>query len=279
MAVAPVLDTPHLSSGEPWSSPLTISLRGHRLRVAPSQPLHAAYWRNVESGLWEDTTLRFVEAVTDKDTTFIDIGAWIGALSLLAGARAKRVISLEPDPVAQREFAANIALNAAPIELWRAGIDNGEGSLRLFAKAGFGDAMTSSLGDPSGEAITVTAVSFDDISAALRGSSGKVVLKMDVEGHEFKVGDQLVAFARKHGASLNVSLHAAILCRSFRRNSGPLGARMATFFATKKLLDGLASCGRVRLNKTGEPITLLRLFSFMFLRRRPKNFSVDVFPE
>jgi FkbM family methyltransferase len=255
-----------------------VFLQGHPTRVVPSRPSHAEFWRNVESGHWEATTLRFVEAATDENTTFIDIGAWIGAVSLLAGARAKRVIALEPDPVAQRELEANIALNDAPIELWRAGIDNGEGSLRLFANTGFGDAMTSSLGDPSGEAITVATVSFDDIGAALAGSSGKVVVKMDVEGHEFKVGDQLIAFARTHGATLNLSLHAAILYRSLRRNRGPLRARLATFLATKKLLDGLASCGRVRLNKTGQPITLPRLASFMFLRRRPKNFSVDVLP-
>src|SRR5262245_2468363 len=103
MAVASVLDGPQVSTGEWRSSPLTISLQGHRLRVAPSQPSHEAYWRNVEAGHWEETTLRFVVAATDKDTTFIDIGAWIGAVSLLAGARAKRVISLEPDPIAQRE--------------------------------------------------------------------------------------------------------------------------------------------------------------------------------
>jgi FkbM family methyltransferase len=258
------LDRPQLSPIEPRPSPLSVSLQGHPIRVAPSQPSHAEFWRNV--------------AATDENTTFIDIGAWIGAVSLLAGARAKRVIALEPDPVAQRELEANIALNDAPIELWRAGIDNGEGSLRLFANTGFGDAMTSSLGDPSGEAITVATVSFDDIGAALAGSSGKVVVKMDVEGHEFKVGDQLIAFARSHGATLNLSLHAAILYRSLRRNKGPLRARVATFLATKKLLDGLASCGRVRLNKTGQPITLPRLASFMFLRRRPKNFSVDVLP-
>jgi FkbM family methyltransferase len=272
------LDRPQLAPSEPRPSPLTVSLQGHRLRVAPSRPSHAAFWRNVECGHWEATTLRFVEQATDKDTTFIDIGAWVGAVSLLAGARAKRVIALEPDPVAQRELEDNIALNDAPIELWRAGIDNGEGSLRLFANSGFGDAMTSSLGDPLAEAITVPTVSFDDISAALAGSTGKVVVKMDVEGHEFKVGDQLIGFTLRHGATLNLSLHAAILYRSLRRSSGPLRARVATFIATKKLLDGLASCGRIRLNKTGQPLTLPRLASFMFLRRRPKNFSVDVFP-
>jgi FkbM family methyltransferase len=258
-------------------SALTVSLGGHRIRVSPRAG-RAAFWRKAEAGGWEDATLRFVEATTDADTIFIDIGAWIGPVSLLAAARAKRVIAIEPDPVAALELEEIVALNEAPVEIWRAGIDAAKGSLRLYAKTGFGDTMTSSLGDPSGEAIGVSAVTFEDISAAIGSGPEKVVVKMDVEGHEFKVGDQLVAFARKHGAPLNLSLHPAILYRAARRGTGPLRARLKTFLATRALIARLATHGKVRLAKTGEPLTLRLLAAFVFLRRRPKNFSVDVLP-
>jgi FkbM family methyltransferase len=257
----------------------TVTLGGHVFNVAPRNADRAAFWRKAEAGGWEDSTLRFVCDTTDAGTTFIDIGAWIGPVSLVAGARAKRVIAIEPDPVAAAELEELVALNSVPIEVWHAGIDGAAGSLKLFAKTGFGDTMTSSLGDPTAQSIDVAAVSFADISAALAQPAGKIVVKMDVEGHEFAVAEQLVAFARRHKALLNLSLHPAILCRVYRRTRGRLGARWQTFQATRHLLESLASCGDVRLSKTGRPITLATLLAFVFLRRRPKNFCVDVIPE
>jgi len=259
-------------------SALTVTLGGHVIRVSPHRDDRIAFWRKAEAGGWEKSTLRFVRDTTDKDTTFIDIGSWIGPISLVAGALAKRVISLEPDPVTASELEANIALNNAPVEVWRAGIDTVAGSLKLFRKPGIGHPMASSLGDPIGKAIVVAAVTFDDISAAIADRTKKVVVKMDVEGHEFKVGEELVAFLREHRAPINLSLHPAILYRATRRKIGVLGARLQTFVTTKELIDRLASYGRVRQSKTGRPVTLAVLASFVFLRRRPKNFSVDVFP-
>jgi FkbM family methyltransferase len=257
---------------------MTVSVGGHRIRVSLRRPERANFWRRVETGAWEAATLRFVRNTIDEGTTFVDIGAWIGPISLVAGARAKRVIAIEPDPIAASELEENVALNDAPILVWRAGIDAARGSLRLFAKTGFGDTMTSSLGDPAGESIRVEAVTFDDISATIDARPGKVVVKMDVEGHEFEVGEQLVAFVRRHGAPLSLSLHPAILNRQARRKLGAFSARMATLCATRNLVERLKSHGQVRLSKTGQPVTLALLASFVFLRRRPKNFSVDVFP-
>jgi FkbM family methyltransferase len=259
-------------------SALTVTIGGHPILVSTRLPGRGDFWRKAEAGGWESSTLRFVRDTTDEDTTFVDIGAWIGPVSLLAGARAKRVIAIEPDPVAASELEEIVALNNAPVEVWRTGIDAARGSLTLYAKTRFGDTMTSSLGDPESEAIGVAAVTFDDISAAIGERRGNVVVKMDVEGHEFKVGVQLVAFAKRHGAPLNLSLHPAILYRAARRSMGALRARLETFRATRDLIGRLASHGRVRLSKTGRPVTLALLASFVFLRRRPKNFSVDVFP-
>ncbi|KAB2938403.1 MAG: FkbM family methyltransferase [Hyphomicrobium sp.] len=276
---------PHISPeliGQLAPLGMTIMLGGRVIRVSAQRAERIAFWHKAESGAWEDCTLRFVKDTTDRETTFIDIGAWIGPIAVVAGALAKRVIAVEPDPVAASELEENVALNNAPVEVWRAGIDTGSGSLKLFAKTGFGGSMTSSLGDPSSESISVATVSFDDITAAITsraGNAGRVVLKMDVEGHEFTVGEQLVAFARKHRAPMNLSLHPAIFYRAARRTEGPLAARLQTFLATKTLLDRLASYGRVRVSKTGQPLTLPLLASFVFLRRRPKNFSVDVFPD
>src|SRR5262245_59061035 len=248
-AHAPALGEPQRRSGP---NPAII-LGGQVIRIAGDGGRRAEFWRKAASGGWEDVTLRFVCETTDETTTFVDIGAWIGPLSLVAAGRAKRVIAIEPDPVAVGELRSLVTLNNAPVEVWHAGIDGGASSLTLFAKTGFGDTMTSSLGDPEGDGIEVPAVTFADISSALAASPGKVVVKMDVEVHEFQVAEQLAAFAERHRAYLTLSLHPAILCRAKRRTMGSLRARWQTFRATLDLVSRLNACGSLILSKTGEP--------------------------
>ena len=256
------------------SSALTFVLGGRQFQL-PSHSNRMAFWRKAEAGGWEEFTLRFVRDATDEHTIFIDIGAWIGPISLVASARAKKVIAIEPDPQFANELEELVALNGAPVEVWRVGINSTRGSLKLFKRTGF---VASSIEDPSAEAINVPVVSFNDLTDAIANSFGRVVIKMDVEGHEFTLGKHLAAFAATHSAFANVSLHPAILYRANRRVTGALAARWQTFLATRTLIKGLRASGNVRLSKTGRRMTTLTLASFVFLRRRPKNFAVDLIP-
>lgn len=68
------------------------------------------FWENrFES--WENDTFEFMNKYLDKNKTFIDIGAWIGPMSLYASYHSKKCISFEPDPVASFEFQNNININ------------------------------------------------------------------------------------------------------------------------------------------------------------------------
>jgi len=49
-----------------------------------------------------------------KDTVFIDVGAYMGLYTVWACRRAKRVISVEPNPATLAYLKVNIALNKCP---------------------------------------------------------------------------------------------------------------------------------------------------------------------
>jgi hypothetical protein len=60
---------------------------------------------------------------------------------------------------------------------------------------------------------------------------------------------------------------------------GPLRARLQVFKDTRALLGKLAAGADVHWSKTGRRITPMHVASFVFLRRFPKNFSVNVLPQ
>lgn len=60
---------------------------------------------------WETFTYDCVEAFSKSDGIFIDIGAWIGPITMYAATLNNKCYALEPDKVAYSELNANLALN------------------------------------------------------------------------------------------------------------------------------------------------------------------------
>jgi FkbM family methyltransferase len=254
----------------------TVALEGRAVRVRCGRPATRLFWAHVAAGAWEEDLVAFLRRHVRAGVVFIDVGAWIGAVSLMASARGASVIAIEPDPVAFADLAANVALNDAAIDARHAAIDVAPGEMTLFASHAFGASETSAL-DRTGAPMTVGAIAFADLDAAIPAGASTVV-KIDVEGHEYALADALSAFAAKHRAALHLSLHPAILCRARRGAAGPLAARVATFAATRRLVATLARTHRVTLSAGGGAVGALRLFLYVFVRRRPKNFSVAAIP-
>jgi FkbM family methyltransferase len=50
-------------------------------------------------------------SLIDEDTVFIDVGAYVGFYTVYACRRARRVLAIEPNPMALAYLKANVALN------------------------------------------------------------------------------------------------------------------------------------------------------------------------
>lgn len=144
-------------------------------------PLNSKFWADYYPG-WEQATYDFIIPRLDKDKTFLDIGAWIGPISLIAAQFSKQCICFEPDPVAYKEFAENIkANNFNNIILEDKAISLSE-TLTIGA-ATLGESITR---DSSTEnAITVSCMTPNDIfnKFDIKGNDVSVI-KIDIEGHE-----------------------------------------------------------------------------------------------
>jgi FkbM family methyltransferase len=252
---------------------MLVRLNDRTYQVSTARPESAAFWAAAAAGRWDDETFRFLDAVADPDAVLLDVGAWIGPLSLYASPRMARVIALEPDPVAHAELSANIAGNVGNVEIWNAAVDLAPGELKLFAPQGFGKSETSSIGE--GEPVIVKTVTFADLDAAI-GAAKKLVLKVDIEGHEYRVMDALLGFAKARRAPVHLSLHPRSYWNSVKQGSHWWEARRATYAATMDAIRRLAAVGPVLLSSTGQPVSPAMVARRIFLKRRPKNFSVEV---
>jgi FkbM family methyltransferase len=252
---------------------MRVNLSGRAYVVTASRPESAAFWTAAANGRWEDETFRFLDAVTvEPGAVLVDVGAWIGPVALYASPKVAKVIALEPDPVAHGELSANVGANAPNVDIWNAAIDNQPGELKLFVGDGLGNSETSSIGH--GDAITVKTVTFDDLAAA--AGAARTILKVDIEGHEYRVMDKLVGFAKARRAAVHLSLHPRSYWNDARKSKGFFGSRQATFEATCRFIDALREVGEVVMSSTQEPATRAALARKVLWKKRPKNFAVEV---
>jgi FkbM family methyltransferase len=138
------------------------------------------------SELETDTFKRFV----DKETTVIEIGANIGAHTVWLAKNAKRVIAIEPQPFIFYTLCSQIALNSLQnVECINSCVGfSGNGfidipSLDYSKPNNFGGLEMSA---PSDERVRVRCETLDEIVQS-RNITGKVFLKVDVEGMEEQV--------------------------------------------------------------------------------------------
>jgi FkbM family methyltransferase len=151
----------------------------------------AIYWR----GHHCTHVAKFLQDYLRPNMTFVDVGANMGELTLVAGKRlAKgRVLAFEPVPQIFAELSRNVALNNLKcVELFNIGLFDSNDSLPMYRlqDINFG---TINEGVPSlfstgsdRQEVVVPLRRFDDV-ARERGLQRLDVIKVDVEGAEIMV--------------------------------------------------------------------------------------------
>lgn len=182
------------------------------LRVDDDQP---TFWDRVETGAWEPGTLAVLDDLVGPDTTFLDLGSWVGALALYAAGQGARVVAVEADPAALRQLRANLAANpelATRITVLPRAASASPGVVRLGARRKPGDSMSSVLLADAPGSWTADAITPDEL-LGLVAESRELVVKIDIEGGEY---DLLPALARlfEHAAAVMVAFHPEILAAS-----------------------------------------------------------------
>ncbi len=223
----------------PRSGPRPVSVGGRRIFVDDDQP---TFWDRVEAGRWEPGTLRALDVFLGPDIVFVDVGAWVGALTLYAATLGARVFAVEADPKAldqlRRNLAANPSLNAQVSVVARA-LSADLHPLRLGARRKPGDSMSSALlaDGPTWTAETTTPGALSrDI-----GTGVPRVVKLDIEGGEYAVLPTIGPLL-EDAIGLLLALHPDILAASGERDVAA---------ATRRALGPLQGWTCARIERDG----------------------------
>eukprot|EP00996_Jenningsia_fusiforme_P001879 NODE_2734_length_1132_cov_28.462604_g2511_i0.p1 GENE.NODE_2734_length_1132_cov_28.462604_g2511_i0~~NODE_2734_length_1132_cov_28.462604_g2511_i0.p1 ORF type:complete len:342 (+),score=55.83 NODE_2734_length_1132_cov_28.462604_g2511_i0:53-1078(+) len=86
---------------------------GTKVRLMPRSELeYFLLCHRIRRGDWEASTFRIIKEFVTRTTSYIDVGAWVGPMTLFAASQSRMdVYSFEPDPDAYAALKTNVRLN------------------------------------------------------------------------------------------------------------------------------------------------------------------------
>jgi FkbM family methyltransferase len=234
------------------------------------------FWSRISKREYEPDTLYFIQSNCDEMTDFFDLGAANGAMTLIAATQGARVFAYEPNPIMYNVAKNNISLNddiSVKIKLVNKAVSSEPGALRYQPEA---DSNVLSSIVFSGEKIfgseMISVLSLSqELDQIHRDSNRNVILKMDIEGAEWRILSSVSTLAslNRHKSLLLLAVHPGFH-RPFRKKLRGFDRirvglwHYKNFKESEKLFDLLskhASISRTNLN----PITSRKVFSGLIL--------------
>ncbi|MEH1864962.1 MAG: FkbM family methyltransferase [Nostoc sp.] len=200
-------------------STLLINKNGLYFKVVKSQ--YQDFWKEVNDGQWEPQTFKVFDRFISKDTTYIDVGTWIGPTLLYAAQLAKEAFAFEPDPIAYKEMLANVKLNPdiSNIKTYEALIGIEAGETRLGSREEGGDSTSSILFSDMKTSWLVKSINLQSF-VNKEGLQPPLFIKIDIEGGEYSLIPTLASFFKDYQPIvLYLSLHPGFLAMSTSPNN------------------------------------------------------------
>jgi FkbM family methyltransferase len=210
----------------------------------PDLPEYRKFYRKLDAGAWEPHTFALLAENLDRNTVYLDIGAWIGVTPFWASHLAKAVIAVEPDPRARAILKAGL-LNYPNVTLLEGALSP-QPEVEIHAVGGFGSSETSVLAIGNGGSAKVPGLTF---GAMLEGAGDdRIFVKIDIEGYEYEIIEMLSELKSRQLAGIQIAIHPQLYERSL---SGPPALRrLRTLWMTFRLHRRLAQlCPPARIRK------------------------------
>jgi FkbM family methyltransferase len=192
----------------------TLAIRCRDVAFEVTSGPRDGFWRFVNAGEWEKTTFDTLDKLLVPGTCMIDIGTWIGPLTLYAAAKGCKVISVEADPLSVAELRSNIALNpdlASRITVIDKAVHPSGGKIAFGSMGAGNDSSSSFVHKAMMTRWIVNTVTPAEI-ASVAPKMGRVVVKMDIEGGEYLVIPAAHALWERADAAL-ISFHPKFIER------------------------------------------------------------------
>lgn len=202
---------------------------GNRTVALPDQPMYSKFYHKLSAGTWEPNTFAVLSRNLDRETVYVDIGAWIGVTPFWATHIAKAVIAVEPDPACV-DILGKLSGNFSNLTVIHGALAK-DVNVRLNSVSGFGSSASSILNIGDGDSIVVSGYNIEDIMQSVGRSS--VFVKIDIEGYEFKLGEEVKKLQNYNLRGLQLAVHPQVYERDQRGNL--LLRRLRTAINTRKL--------------------------------------------
>jgi FkbM family methyltransferase len=171
--------------------------------VHNSTPSLDNFWGTIYQSSWENDTFQQILPCLDKNKTFIDIGAWQGAISLVTQHYSKQCICFEPDPLAFGFLEKNIILNNFSNIICENVAVSSETSLKIGAGE-LGEGVTSFT--KIDNSIECPTISIKNIFSKYNLTPEDIsVIKIDIEGYECELLKD--PFWKEINVNMHISLH------------------------------------------------------------------------
>ena len=168
-------------------------------------PSYPEFWTLVENGKWEPDTFDIFDWYLKHNTTYVDIGAWIGPTLMYASRLVTdgECYGFEPDPAAHRMLQAHLELNKVRCTVANLAVNSYDGDVRM------GSEMLGNSETRMGFSPNSFGVSCQTLSTLARRFSWRdpLFIKMDVEGGEEEILSSSLDFFARKLPTLYVSLH------------------------------------------------------------------------
>lgn len=170
------------------------------------------YWRDVYIN-WERETFDILDKYLSKDKILIDIGAWIGSISMYGSRKSKYVYSIEADHLAYNDLCLNMKNNCDNnYSLIHKAIYNIDDTVVNFGKNKY--LSNSKLNDSTSQIYlnsdeinnNITTISVDRLIKDIDVNEISII-KVDIEGGEEFILNDLLELYSKRKIPMYVSFH------------------------------------------------------------------------
>ena len=145
--------------------------------------LYQSFWNWNE---WESATYDNIKKFSNKEKIFIDIGAWIGPITLYAAKLNRVYYAFEPDPIAYAELQSNVITNKLDnVHTYNLAISDTVGYINM-GTVELGNSMTRIGYDSNSFSVETTTISKFFVDNNINKDDVGLI-KIDVEGAELDI--------------------------------------------------------------------------------------------
>jgi FkbM family methyltransferase len=191
-----------------------LKLAGKEIKVRLENDYYGeTFWERFQNNQYEPDTQTFVAKNSNSKTDFMDIGAANGAVTMLAALHGARVKAYEPDPtifeVLQRNIQENSSLQKL-VTLDPAAVSDKADEI-YFDLNSNPEILSSILFSNNQRQKTRVKVRnlADEISSFHQDSTRILIIKMDIEGAEWKIlrNNEVLKILNQHKVRMLLAVH------------------------------------------------------------------------